>query len=567
MQQKKIIYQVFTRTFGNRNANNKPWGTLKKNGVGKMADFTPSVLKQIKQMGCTDIWFTGIIRHATTTDYTSFGIPMQNAQVVKGKAGSPYAITDYYDIDPDIATDVDKRQKEFDALVKRTHKAGLKVIIDFVPNHVARQYKSIAKPAGVADLGEGDDKSKHFSPQNNFYYCPETGLDLTDVLGKGSLSAGDEAGEDYQEFPAKCTGNDHFDARPGRNDWYETVKLNYGVDYCDLGGRSEHFSPVPSTWKKMTDILLFWAERGIDGFRCDMAEMVPTAFWSYASERVKARFPHIYFIGEVYNPSLYRDYLAAGFNYLYDKCGMYDCLRAIICGEGWANGITSQWQSVDDIRDNMLYFLENHDEQRIASDFFAGAGNKAIPGFIVMSLLGKNPVMIYAGQEFGEKGMDREGFSGLDGRSTIFDYWSVDAVRKGFFNNSELSKEQNSLAAIYKKVLNLCQTEAAINTGEMFDVGYANQNNTGFNSQKHFSFLRKAGNEVILVVANFSESATDIKVNIPSHAFDFWHMDEQKVSAKDLLTGIEQPLSLQRDGELSVFVEAYNAVVLKFIVK
>ena len=327
------IYQIFTRLFGNQNMTRTPHGTLEENGVGKMNDITTTVLNRIHDMGVTHVWFTGIVRHATTTDYSTYGIPHQHPAIVKGKSGSPYAITDYYDVDPDLAVQVPKRMDEFEALVKRTHKAGMKVIIDFVPNHVARQYHSICKPQGVRDLGENDDVNKHFDIHNNFYYCPGYPFEPAIDLCK-------DASEPYREYPAKCTGNDCFNASPSANDWYETVKLNYGIDYTDAGGCSEHFDPMPDTWQQMTDILLFWASKGVDGFRCDMAEMVPTAFWQYAIGKLKATYPHVMIIGEVYNPTLYRAYIASGFDYLYDKVGMYDCLRDIVCGKRPAHHIT-----------------------------------------------------------------------------------------------------------------------------------------------------------------------------------------------------------------------------------
>ena len=419
------IYQIFTRLFGNQNMTFTPHGTMEENGVGKMNDITTTVLNRIHDMGFTHVWFTGIVRHATTPDYSNYGIPRQHPSIVKGKAGSPYAITDYYDVDPDLAVQVPKRMNEFEALVKRTHKAGMKVIIDFVPNHVARQYHSICKPQAVRDLGENDDVNKHFDIHNNFYYCPGYPFEPAIDLCK-------DASEPYREYPAKCTGNDCFNASPSANDWYETVKLNYGIDYTDAGGRSDHFDPMPDTWRQMTDILLFWASKGVDGFRCDMAEMVPTAFWHYAIDKLKATYPHVIIIGEVYNPTLYRAYIASGFDYLYDKVGMYDCLRDIVCGKRPAHHITRQWQSVDDILPEMLYFLENHDEQRIASDFFCGSAERSLPAFMVCAWLHSNPVMLYAGQEFGERGMDAEGFSGLDGRTTIFDYWAVKSVVEGY---------------------------------------------------------------------------------------------------------------------------------------
>lgn len=563
---KLVIYQVFTRTFGNKNSNRKPNGTLAENGVGKMNDFDDATLQQIKSLGVNTIWYTGVIRHATCTDYSAFGIPRQTPRVVKGKAGSPYAITDYYDIDPDIAGNVAERMSEFEDLVKRTHKEGLKVIIDFVPNHVAREYKSICKPKGVKDLGETDDMGKHFDTNNNFYYCPNEPLDISAIpLPKGTEpDNSNEITAEYTETVARCTGNDKFDAHPQANDWYETVKLNYGVDYCDWGGRSTHFEPIPDTWHKMTDILLFWAAKGIDGFRCDMAEMVPHEFWQYATEKVKAQYPHIIFIGEVYDPNQYRTYLAAGFDYLYDKVGMYDCLRDVMCGHRPASDITRQWQATDDIREHVLYFLENHDEQRIASDFFCGNMQKGIPALIVSALFQRNPVMIYAGQEFGERGMDSEGFSGVDGRSTIFDYWSVDAIRKGFFERSELSAEQLQLEKNYRTILTLCNSEKAVREGKTFDLTYANEANESFDSSRLFAFLRSSGNTTLLIVANFGETEAHVRVNIPAHAFDYMELKEGKKDMVDLLSGNHQTATLQRDGAIEMIVPALSGRVYKF---
>ena len=563
---KLVIYQVFTRTFSNKNSNRKPNGTLAENGVGKMNDFDDATLQQIKSLGVNCIWYTGIIRHATCTDYSAFGIPRQTPCVVKGKAGSPYAITDYYDIDPDIADNVAERMSEFEDLVKRTHKEGLKVIIDFVPNHVAREYKSICKPKGVKDLGETDDTGKHFDANNNFYYCPNEPLDTSAIPLPNGIEAdnSNEMVAEYTETVARCTGNDRFDAHPQANDWYETVKLNYGIDYCDWGGRSTHFEPIPNTWHKMTDILLFWAAKGIDGFRCDMAEMVPHEFWQYATEKVKAQYPHIVFIGEVYDPNQYRTYVAAGFDYLYDKVGMYDCLRDVMCGHRSASNISQQWQATDDIREHILYFLENHDEQRIASDFFCGNMQKGIPALIVSALFQRNPVMIYAGQEFGERGMDSEGFSGVDGRSTIFDYWSVDAIRKGFFERSELSAEQLQLEKDYRTILNICNSEKAVSEGKTFDLMYANEANEDFDSNKMFAFLRSFGNTTLLVVANFSETETHVRVNIPAHAFDYMELTEGKKDMVDLLSGDQQTAILQQDSPVEMVVAGLSGRIYKF---
>ena len=549
MKEKIILYQIFTRLYGNRNTSRKENGSIEENGCGKMNDFTPSALKRIREMGVSHIWYTGVIRHATQTDYSAYGIPRQHPAVVKGMAGSPYAITDYYDIDPDLAVDVNQRMQEFRQLVDRTHKAGMKVIIDFVPNHVARQYYSICKPEGVKDLGEGDDPSKGFDPQNNFYYCP--GERFTPYF---DLYHGEQ--EPYFEEPAKATGNDCFHNAPGMNDWYETVKLNYGVDY--YAGRVGHFSPIPDTWSKMTDILLFWAKQGIDGFRCDMAEMVPAEFWHWATDKVKFAHPDIIFIGEVYNPAEYRNYLGAGFDYLYDKVGMYDTLREVIRGNQSVQAITSAWQQTDDIRDHMLYFLENHDEQRIASSFFAGDARKGVPGLVVSALLQQNPLMIYAGQEYGERGMDQEGFSGHDGRTTIFDYWNIDTLTRAA--SRKLTKDEKALATIYNKVLTIARTEKAVANGVSFDLMYVNGD-----YHRQYAFLRKAGSEVLLVVVNFDDLPATMDVTIPAHALDYLKLKERKnVTAVDLLTGKEIKRQLYRDCYVSVDLEPLGAVILKF---
>ena len=546
---KLIVYQVFTRLYGNRRVARKEYGTIEENGCGKLNDFTPTTLKHIREMGVSHIWYTGVIRHATMTDYSAYGIPKNHPAVVKGRAGSPYAIADYYDIDPDLATDVNQRMQEFEKLVARTHKAGLKVIIDFVPNHVARQYHSICKPEGVKDLGEEDNPEKGFDPQNNFYYCP--GQRFTPYF---DLYHGET--EPYFEEPAKATGNDCFHNAPGMNDWYETVKLNYGLDY--YAGRTGHFSPIPNTWSKMTDILLFWAAKGVDGFRCDMAEMVPAEFWHWATDKVKYAYPEMLFIGEVYNPAEYRNYLAAGFDYLYDKVGMYDTVREVICGRQSTHAITGAWQQTDDIRDHMLYFLENHDEQRIASSFFAGNGRKGIPGLVVSALLQKNPLMIYAGQEYGERGMDKEGFSGHDGRTTIFDYWSVDTLVRAA--TRKLTAEEQALKDIYNKVMTIAVTEKAVTEGASFDLMYVNGD-----YHRQYAFLRKAGSELLLVVVNFDEHPATMDVQIPAHAFDFLKIREKKAAkAVDLLSGRVVKRQLKRDEPVTVDVDSLSAVVLKF---
>ena len=545
--EKVIIYQIFTRLYGNRNTTRQENGTIAQNGCGKMNDLTPAVLKGIAQMGISHVWYTGIIRHATQTDYSAYGIPRQHPAIVKGKAGSPYAVTDYYDVDPDLAMDVNNRMEEFEALVKRSHEAGLKVIIDFVPNHVARQYHSICKPAEVADLGENDDLLRGFDPQNNFYYCPgERFMPYFD------LYQGEK--EPYLEEPAKATGNDHFDNAPGKTDWYETVKLNYGVDY--YAGRIGYFTPTPDTWLKMTEILLFWASKGVDGFRCDMAEMVPAEFWRFATKAVREEFPDIVFIGEVYNPMDYRRYLLNGFDLLYDKVGMYDTMRSVICHHQPATNISYAWQQTDDIRDHMLYFLENHDEQRIASDFFAADGQRGVPAMLASLLMQQNPFMLYAGQEYGERGMDREGFSGNDGRTTIFDYWSVDTLCRAA--GGKLTAKERALFNIHKTAFHIARKEKAVSEGLSFDLMYVNRH-----LERQYVFLRHVKGELLLVAVNFDGKDAEIGVHIPEHAFDYLQMKENTVVATDLLTKEKQAFTLHSNCHVSMIVPAYGGRVWK----
>ena len=559
-ENKLIIYQVFTRLFGNNNNHCINNGSITENGCGKMADFTAKALGEIKKLGTTHIWYTGIIEHATQTDYRRYNIRPDHPAIVKGKAGSPYAKKDYYDVDPDLAKDVPERMREFENLVQRTHRSGLKVIIDFVPNHVARQYHSDMQPDGTSQLGANDDTDYAFSPYNNFYYIPQSEL-------HGQFDMKGAAAEPYKEFPAKATGNNRFDAYPNINDWYETVKLNYGVDYQN--GGTCHFNPIPDTWNKMLDILMFWAEKHIDGFRCDMAEMVPVEFWEWAIPQVKAKYPTLLFIAEVYNPKEYGNYLFRGkFDYLYDKVGLYDTLRAIVCGNESATAITRAWQSLGGIEKRMLNFLENHDEQRIASDFFASNPRKAIPALIVSACMNVNPMMIYFGQEFGELGMDSEGFSGRDGRTTIFDYWSVDTIRRwrngGKFDGKMLTDNQKHLYGIYQRILTLCNEEKAISQGDFFDLMYANINGWRFNEHKQYTFLRKYGRDLLLFVVNFDHISADLAINIPSHAFDFLQIPQmEQYRAVDLLTGKEENISLLPYKATEISVEGYSGKILK----
>lgn len=557
--EKPIIYQILPRLFTNLNDACIPNGSIGQNGSGKLNDITPRVLEAIRGLGATHVWYTGVIEHATATDYSAFGIEPDNRHVVKGQAGSPYAIKDYYDIDPDLAVDVDSRMKEFEELVKRTHEAGLKVIIDFVPNHVARHYASDAKPEGTDDLGAADDTSLYFGPDNNFYYIPRQQFSPSVDMGSGT--------DAYTEFPAKATGNDCFTAFPGEFDWYDTVKLNYGVDY---GDNTRHFSPVPDTWRKMLDILMFWASKEVDAFRCDMVHMVPLEFWHWAIAKVRSRYPAVKFIAEIYDPALYRPFITeGGFDYLYDKVNLYDTLRGIQCHNLSAAQLTSCWQTVEGISGHMLNFLENHDEQRFGSSQYAGDPSKVLPSLIVSSMISTGPMMIYMGQELGEQARDAEGYSGADGRTTIFDYWSLSTLRRWLgpelkADGAGLTEREKWLRKLYADTLAICRTEPAITRGGFFDLMYVNYTNPRFNPHRHYAFLRSHAGTTLLIAANFGDTDADMAINIPAHAFATLGIPESGAAeATELLSGRTAAVTFRPDRPFETRVAANSAVVWK----
>lgn len=452
--EKFIIYQMLPRIFGNAKANG---------GTGKFKDITPEVLEELKELNITHIWYTGIIKHSTAGE-----------RGVKGTAGSPYAINDYYDVNHYFASRKSSRMKEFEALVERTAQAGMGTIIDFVPNHVACDYVGTQAP---------------FTDEN--YYPGKT-----------------------------------FDG-----DWSDTAKLNY----------SSH-----DTWVKMRDILLFWASKGIAGFRCDMIELVTVDFWKWAIPQIKEQFPGIIFIGEAYQPENYWNYFnIGGFDYLYDKSGFYDTLRRIVRGEDSASSITRQWQQLGDFQPKMLNFLENHDEDRIPSEYFASSPFKALSALFVSLFYNTAPFMIYAGQEFGV-GPEK---------TSIFDFCSLEPLRrwnKGIKESDSqkyLHYEESDLYAIYKAFCDIAVNDPVICKGDTFDLQYANFENGNYNHHRQFSFLRHYEGTVYLCVANFEDHRVDVEINIPQHAFDYY--------------GIQPDETLNPNEKIKVSIEKNAGTILR----
>jgi glycosidase len=566
---KLIIYQLLPRLFGNANTTNKTYGAIEENGVGKLNDINDKALQEIKSIGFTHVWYTGVIEHATMTDYTQYGIPNDDPDVVKGRAGSPYAIRDYYDIAPDLAVDVPNRMGEFDALIKRTHAQDLKVIIDLVPNHVARTYASDTKPSGVRDFGADDDKSKAFSAANDFYYTPGNAFMVPAFYNAG----GDEFKSllkdgRFDENPAKATGNDVFSATPSINDWFETVKLNYAVDYLD--GRKPHFDPIPPLWQKIYDILHFWSAKGVDGFRCDMVEMVPVEFWSWVIPKIKTAYPNLIFMGEAYNSSQYHNYIFnGGFDYLYDKVGLYDGLKRLIRNEPTAtiwdiNSVVFHESS--DFPEHMLRFLENHDEERIASPYFAGDAWLAVPAMIVTATLSTGPVMVYFGQEVGEPGAGVEGFSDDNGRTSIFDYWGVPEHQKWLnnskFDGGQLSETQKQLRSFYNRLLNTAGSNEAITQGQFYELMLLNLHEGSNFDERTYAYLRYTAEQRLLIITNFNRSERDLLVKLPAELLAQWQLSGA-VAFTDLLSDLVYH-TIDIDGGLYLKIAATSGFILSF---
>jgi glycosidase len=586
--EKIVIYQVFTRLFGNTNSTNKPWGTIEENGVGKFNDFTGKALTEIKNLGVTHIWYTGILHHAVITDYAKYGITNDDPDVVKGRAGSPYAVKDYYNVDPDLAVDPARRLEEFKSLIDRTHKNGLKVIIDIVPNHIARNYHSLSNLEGVADFGANDDKNVEYKRDNNFYYIPGQAFKVP-AFSENELPLGGEkhplADGKFEENPAKWTGNGSRAFQPSVYDWYETVKINYGVkpdgtkDFDELTSEFDTASvavhlnfwsdkTVPDSWVKFKDITTYWLKMGVDGFRFDMAEMVPVEFWSYLNSNIKTINPDAVLVAEVYNPTLYRDYIRKGkMDFLYDKVGFYDSLKVIMQGKGNTAELVKIQQQMADIEPHMLHFLENHDEQRIASTGFAGDAKPGKPGMVVSATIGTSPTLVYFAQELGEPAVLDAGF-GKATRTTIFDYFSVPSqqrwVNNGNFDGGQLTSEEKELQDFYRRLLNITITSPAL-SGDYFDLLTANAGITENYSDRLISYARFSENEKLIIVASFDKTNTvTVNLKIPKECMEI--LKPASFQATDLLYGTfssELKTTANGDGEIQVTLLPLGSVILK----
>ena len=553
---KEVVYQVFTRLFGNKNTNNKPWGTIEENGVGKFNDFTNTALKEIKDLGVTYIWYTGVPHHALIRDYSAIGISNDDPEVVKGRAGSPYAVKDYYNVNPDLAINPANRLQEFEALIARTHEAGLKVIIDIVPNHIARKYEGKSNPVGVSDFGANDDTTVEYKRDNNFYYVPNSRFEIPDTDKPLNGEKNPLIDGKFEESPAKWTGNGSRMAKPDRNDWYETVKINYGIrpdgskDFPELPAGfdtksyREHFDfwkgkDVPDSWDKFKDIALYWTAKGVDGFRFDMAEMVPYEFWSYMNSAIKVNNPDAFLLAEVYNPKEYRNYIHLGkMDYLYDKVETYDKLKDIIQGRALPDGLSDIQNGMADIEHHMLHFLDNHDEQRLASPEFAGTPQKGKPLMVVSTTISTSPTMVYFGQEVGEAGNENAGF-GTHSRTSIFDYIGVPNHQRwmngGKFDGGQLTQDEKELRDFYKKLLNFSLNSSAL-MGKFQEIQTVNRQTTQGYDSGIYAFTRWSDTQKLIVITNFSWlTASNFELKISSDIIKKWNLKDGNYTLTDQL--------------------------------
>ncbi len=534
-----VIYQLMVRTFGNTRETWQPNGSLAQNGCGKFADITTAALESLKQLGFTHLWLTGVFEQASATAYPNR--PADDPDILKGQAGSPYAIKDYFDVCPDYALDPEARLEEFRALLARCRHRGFKVILDFVPNHVARSYASDVRPE--LSFGADDDAQVFFARDNHFFYLqpehPGGGPPL-------QLPTAGQAGCDGRFGPettcGRVTGNNVVSWAPSCHDWYETVKLNYGHDFTTgrdtshLPGPTAAPASVPKTWRTMDAILGYWQAMGVDGFRADMAHLVPMEFWRWAVKRCRNRNPQVWFVAEAYDndPAKLTDgpvldeLLQAGFDAVYDDPS-YDALEGIYLSGKWANDLDPLTFCGPRFHKSLRY-AENHDEVRLASPAEWGGLGMQVgkPVTAVLFTLGRGPLMLYHGQEVGEPAAGHP--AGSDARTSIFDYVSMPEFTKwvndGKFDGARLSAAQQALRAWYGKLIHATRARA-FTAGEFYGLNHANKTNPAFGrldeetTSGHwlYAFLRRESRngQAFLVVANFHGSATlrGVRVRIP----------------------------------------------------
>jgi glycosidase len=248
---------------------------------------------------------------------------------------------------------------------------------------------------------------------------------------------------------------------------------------------------------------------------------------------------------------LYRDYIHKGkLDYLYDKVELYDTLKHIIRGHGSTDNLVPILEGLSDIEHHMLHFLENHDEQRIASPEFAGNPWKALPAFVVSATSTTSPTMIYFGQEVGEPGAEKAGF-GQPSRTSIFDYIGVPKHQKwvngGMFDGGQLSDNEKALRKYYSEVLNFTRTSSAL-MGEYLELHTSNRKLNPDYNDKTFAFARWDTKQKLLVVTNFDEhSSLNTTLQLSPELLKAWNLAAGTRELQEKLFG-KKKTQLRVDG-------------------
>lgn len=581
-----VIYQLFVRHFSNFSGGNAPWGSKEENGCGTFEGITDAALESLAHMGVTHLWLTGVLRHATQTEHP--GLPAHPACVVKGIAGSPYAVVDYFDVDPDLAVHPERRMEEFRELLTRCRRWGMVPMLDFVPNHVSRCYESTVAPKH--QFGAQDRKDVFFDKHNSYYY-------LDQGYGEGRMLLPD--GEFLPERGCgRVTGNNAALWQPSAYDWYETVKLNYGCDYRHgaaeanaLPGVMAPNEAVPRTWLLLDEVLAWWQSMGVGGFRCDMAHMAPLPFWRWAIANARLRDGSAFFIAEAYDDhmklidgSVHPALLSAGFNGVYDAPA-YQALRAMYESDAWANDLDSYHRPESPLFHGGVRYIENHDEPRLAAPAYWGGVGEKVARAVMAAQYATScaPVLFYNGQEAGERAEGPGGFGGDNGRTSIFDYTHLPRLQRwtngGRFDGALMTPEEAELRSFCGALLRLLQ-HPALAKGEFYGLNWANMQTPdygrepGENSSGHrlYAFLRHdaPARSTVLVVCNFSPlTHADVHIHIPRHAQEWARKLTRDFSFADLLRPEEAPLSAsaeQLDAEgLPLHIPAGSARILEWL--
>ncbi len=495
------IYQVAPRTYA-----------AQGNGAalaGKLSDMTTDRLREIRDLGIDYLWLTGVLEHAARAQ--------TDPDVVKGEAGSYYAIYDNWDVSSEIGTMAD-----FEAVIERAHSVGLRVLIDFVANHTARLHRTDVVCKQHLDFGRGDRTEVAFDRDNNYYYMPNTSFTPPTQTG----SAGSDGAFDTDIFtpgiqlesPARVTGNDIVSPNPPISDWFETVKLNYG---WDLINKRANYSPRPRTWNQMIDVARYWVEKGVDGFRVDFAHAVPIEFWRTFAAELKAVQPQVFLLAEAYETDYrmklpgftFYDMLDAGFDSVYNSA-MYWAMHNQVQRPGdmrsaVPNRSPALAANIVNRGFQFTQYLENHDEERVASRTFAPwigeRAQRAELGLAYTAYLGLMPgnLLMHGGQELQEDASVFGSYAGDNGKTSIFDYVYQSQTR--LWQSGNRPQWMIDFRQRYRDLLALKRLPAfsAIHKESVPSlVDLDGPNNYKEQSNWISSYIRFQGNDAYLVVTN-----------------------------------------------------------------